>query len=294
MKITAMKNLNGDGDEYLDVSTLADGVTYEKVALVVDATPGVTKMMSGFAKFYLKDVNANVIRAVLFDVKDFVFSGLKMSAFKNKPVKLRFAVQEWGGSLSLIIDGSFGIEEYSGDFDYSRFVGSIDFDREFLNQFYSRFDDVVPEDLHFMTDSTLGQGRTGALGKIMESVVVTLSSYSGLLGDSFGSLMHVCHKGLIAEYRLSKLRQRESVFSDAKVFELFTSLNNLYLEDPYYLQVHDLMRCIFEYGKPKHLFSHLFLKAFDNAVSSLNLLLLNNGLVVGSSLSLGGVELSKF
>ena len=79
MEISKVGGFNTDSVEsgYLRFSDLVEGMAYSKIAYVLNSNAGISKTNSGFAKFFLKDVDANVLSAYLFDVKDFVFSGLK-------------------------------------------------------------------------------------------------------------------------------------------------------------------------------------------------------------------------
>ena len=54
----------------LDINTLEDGKEYDKVCYLLNYKAGLPKLDKGFYTFYVKDKNANVVAARMFDIKD--------------------------------------------------------------------------------------------------------------------------------------------------------------------------------------------------------------------------------
>ena len=73
-----------DEEKYLDISKLKEFEQITTIAYVHDVSVGRTKMESGFVKLFLKDCNSNVVSAILFDVENFVFSGINIMQFKQE------------------------------------------------------------------------------------------------------------------------------------------------------------------------------------------------------------------
>ena len=114
--------------KYLDMNGIPEAVAVDRLAYVHDVSLGNTKYGDGFITFFLKDCNAKIVTARLFNVADAMMSGMSIAGFKHKPVQLRCVAQEFNGSLSLIIDGVSGISVYDGEFDFDRFIGRVNSD----------------------------------------------------------------------------------------------------------------------------------------------------------------------
>lgn len=282
---------------YLRIGDLVEGVCYEKIALVTTAGAGLAKNSSGFAKFYLKDVNANVITAFLFDVKDFAFAGMKLSQFKGKPVLVKFTPQFFAGHVSLVIDGVQGIKEWDGEFDRRSFVGSVDFDEGLINEFVKQCSDdgwVLPIEYKLLSTDTFASGKVGAFAKCLEILAVNLKSYQTVLGEEkglFGKLFRIAAE---TAYLCEKAKNDTEILADTRVFDIILRMVNKYREDPYYSLVLDVVKAVSGQDQPKHLLSHVIMKSFKQAVEILNLVSLNNSLTIGASVETGGALLLKY
>jgi len=89
-----------DDGLYLDVAQLSVGCDYKKVCLVRDVKSGMTVYQDGYYTFYVKDCNANIIAARLFNPKDFLEDGFDAMYLKGKPVQMEFTAQIYNGSWS--------------------------------------------------------------------------------------------------------------------------------------------------------------------------------------------------
>lgn len=288
----------GKDDIFLDVSGLVDGLTYEKVALVVSANAGVARDSSGFARFYLKDINSNVVCARLFNVKDFSACGTVLAGFKNRPVKLRFLAQRFNGSMSLIVDGDYGIKVYEGEFDRSRFVGRYQFDSDYVEHTAVRFglpdNWKLPVEYKVASFQEIGQGRVGAFAKMVELCTRQLSGYPDLDGVDGKELFQAFFVTVECYYRLLKVKEVYGVLNDVKAFEVISGINTMDYDKELKAIVLDSVRPLAEFGSPKHLYSHLINGAVSSAVANLGLVLCNNQLIIGATAKTGGVLLSKF
>lgn len=296
-KISGFDTDNMD-DKYLRLSDLVEGVPGSKAAYVLDSDARVSRTNSGFAKFFLKDVDANVISAFLFDVKDFVFSGLKLSQFKGKAVMIHFVPQVFNGRYSLIINGKLGIEEYKGEFDRKRFVGEIKYFAGTVIKLGKQVfgeDWELPAEYKICSFDSVGQGKTGAFIKMLEIAANTLVGYKTMLdGSDFGVLLKVFFAVAEAEYKVLGCRQDTEVLEDVSVFAVFESLSRKYREDEYFHIILDAIKGVCGYGGGRSLYSHLVLNAIECAKHSIDLVLSNNTLITGAVASVGDVELLKY
>lgn len=296
MKI--MDGVNGgNSNDFLDITQLLEGNIYEKVALVTSASAGLTKQMSGFAKFFLKDIHSNVICARLFDVEDFNICGLKLTAFKNKPVKIKFVVQMFNGSPSLIIDGSYGVQEYTGAFDYGQFIGTMDYDDTIITALGKRiFGDSWELNPAYKVESfdTVGQGRVGAFMKVFDIAMSTLAGYANIDGiDYAGVLLPVAFEAMECLFYREKNRNTFGVLDNIKNFDYLMNMNSKYHMTDLQVPVIDTLRVIMETAKPSNIYSHLVTSSINNALTNINLVLVNNSLSIGSFTNVGGAYLSK-
>lgn len=285
-------------DGYLRLSDLTEGLPYTKIAYVLNSDARVSKTNSGFAKFFLKDVDANVVSAFLFDVKDFVFSGLKISQFKGKAVKVNFVPQVFNGRYSLVIDGELGIQEYTGEFDRKRFVGEIKYFADTiikLGKLVYGEDWEIPPEYRISAFDSIGQGKSGAFLKMMEIAAGSLVTYRTMLGNGdFLVLLKVFFAVMEAEHKVLKCKQNTEIMEDVGIFSVFESLSRKYREDAHFHIILDAVKSVCGYGSGKSLYSHLVLNAIEQAGYNIDLVLTNNTLIVGAATKVGGVDLLKY
>jgi hypothetical protein len=298
VNISSINDLSGSSDLYLDISKLVEGLTYEKVALVTSADASLTKANTGFAKFYLKDLNANVVTAYLFDVENFAFCGVKLSGFKNRPVILKFVVQHFNGGLSLVVDREYGIKVYDGEFDRGRFIGKYDIDEGMVKSMASRcFGSKweFPVEYRVRAFSNIGQGRVGAFGKLVELSLHQLNGYLSLSGVVEKDLLGVFFVATEFYFRILEAREVYGFLEGVKSLEIISSLNQYdYWDSEMKAIVIDTVMPLAGLGKPKHLYSHLIHNAVQMSADAMNLILANNRMIVGASSNIGGVLLSKY
>ena len=290
-----LTKVSGEADNYLRVSELCENLNYTKVAYVMDTDIGVSKTESGYAKFYLKDANATVVTAFLFNVQDFANSGVKLSMMKGKPVLVTFIPQVYHGRASLLIDGEQGIRVWDGKFEQSIFIGKVDYNEQLIIKSAQSVlsDWEFPAEFRVFTDNKLGQGREGAYPRVVEMALRTLAGYTRSVPDGKG-LLCVFFALVDAKFRLMKLRQTFDFLTDAKIFDVVNEISQKQHDSEYYPIIVDGVRALAGFGKPTHLYSLLSLEALKQAESALNLIVINEGLVTGTSLEIGGVVLSKY
>lgn len=300
MRFTKVDSLDSSKPavEYLRISDLTEGLSYTKVALVSSAQAGLTKASSGYAKFFLKDVDSNVVMAFLFDVKDFAVSGITLNQLQGKPVEVKFIAQLYNGSMSLLIDGSFGVREWKGEFDREAFVGKIEFDEDAINRVgqmvYKNDDWKIPISYKLLSVDTIGQGRVGAFVKQIEMALQFVLSSGSLFGEDFGDVLRVFFIAVDCLFWKNK-QSDTSVMNIVERFDLVVRCSSKYRDDPLYPVILDTVKAVLGEGSPQHLVSHVISRAFNQALEVINLSCINKSLVVGASKHLGGdVVLLKY
>lgn len=297
MELIKVDNLNSTGDNYLRISELTEGIVYEKVALVSSAGAGLARTNTGFAKFYLKDANACVCAAFLFDVENFAVSGLKLTQFRGCPVLVKFVAHEYNGSMSLVIDGKAGIRAWDGEFDRKKFVGEVEFDEKRIIDFGRRVisaDFKLPPEWRLLSSFNIGSGKVGAFMKALEMTVASIESEQSLLGDDWKLAGRIVFVVAHAIYSVELVKQTAGVLEDTKIFDFIMATHSKYREDEYYAVILDAVKAAVRLQPPKHLISHLVLKSFNQAIEVVNLVDRNNALIYGASTDVGGALLLKF
>lgn len=298
MNLTLTDGFNSETTpDYLRLSDLQEGVEYTKIAFVTDAGSGLSKANTGFAKFYLKDIDSNVVSAFLFDVQDYIFSGIKLAQFKGKAVKITFVLNYYNGKHNLVINGQKGIEEYTGEIDKSKFIGHLDYN---VNNIVKVAKIVVDPNWEFPVEWTLtsfdniGQGRVGAFAKVLELTFNSLLGYKSVMDPSdYEALMCSFIITMEAKFRIMK-SEALTIGAGKAIFDIFESMNNKYKEHKYFNIIHDCLTGICNYGGRTSMHAHLIFNSFNQAVENINLILINKALIVGSTTKVGGVDLSKF
>lgn len=298
MEIRRVDSLANQDEVFLDASKLVEGIVYERVALVVDANAGLTRFNSGFTRFFLKDVNANVVCARLFDVKDFETCGIKLAEFRNKPVKLKFYAQKYNGNMSLVVDGDYGIKVYTGIFDRARFIGKYDFNVDAIvslaNWCFGGSGWKFPVEYGMASFTEIGQGRVGAFAKVMEMSFATLSGCLQLQGVNGKELIRVAFTVFECYYRLLKAKETYGFLEEVKAFDILIGIDGMDIDRELRAVIVNCVKPLANFGHATHLYSHLINSAVNNAVFTLELVLQNNSLIVGATTEVGGMPLSKF
>ena len=295
--------INKDAELYLDMNNVPEYKLIERVAYVHDVVLKTSKYDSGFATFILKDVNANTVAARLFDVEDFMLSGIKATAFKHKPVKFKCTVQEFNGTLSIIIDGKTGISLWDGDFDYARFIGKVNFSLERpINSLIERFGSenlegfmstgTYPKEWETASLEALCNGRVGAYAKFAEIVVKSIAPL--LTQENASDLLSIMSVTLEHYFEYLKKRQATDFIGTLSAFDDLNYVNNKYSESNNKLIYLDALMAVIGTEKPLHLYAHTVSAAFTYAKTVLNLRTKFEGMPLGTKTFIGGVELSKY
>lgn len=281
---------------YLDMQKIPELKEVQRIAYVHDVTYGTSRNDSGYVRFFLKDCNGNTTIAMLFDVEDFMMSGIKIAAFKHKPVVFKCVVQEHRGKLSLILSGKEGVRIYDGPFDYNRFIGSVEFSSVAMQDCIlsmgvdaqiSRWDTTAIEEL--------ARGKYGAYNRVVELAFGALSPVIYGMEENAGK--ELLDTFLItAEYYFRYLKDKQStdVIGTLGIYSYLYTISQRYHDNNNKLLYLDALSAVVGSDKPKHLYAHLIKNAFENAKTTLVLQQQFDVIPMGTKTFVGGVELSKY
>lgn len=282
--------------KYLDVNKLVEGIVFHGVAYVHDVSLGMSKFESGFVKFFLKDCNANVITATLFDVEDFMMSGISVAALRHKAIEFKGATQEYRGRKSIVIDGREPVKVYDGEFDYARFIGTVksdlsDFERTCVDA------DITIDNVNWEKTSfdELCRGKCGAYSRFIELSFGTckpmLNAFTDEERKEFLSTFVITAENY---FKYLKKHQNIEVIGSLGVYELLSCISSKYADDNAKMIYLDTLSAVVGADKPKHLYAHLIKEAFDTARFTLTLQSQYETMPIGTKMHVGGVDLSKY
>lgn len=299
-----ISSLTGVPDEcqLLDTACIYDGQALNCIAYAQSCSVKFTKVGQTFATFLLKDKNANVITARLFNLSE---ESAKISqTFARKPVQIHGEVQVFNGTYSIILDGNSGVSLYSGDFDYMSFLGSYKVDLSAAATIYEKvIGSKLPEESYKnFTIDFLGNGRVGAFAKLFDMALSNLLFLENLPGVDLHDLLQ-CYFIAMQQYYIILVKFAK--LGPLGKITLLDTYNDVHCDDNIRYLVLDTLRSICENSKPLHVYAHIIYDALMQANRTMQLLEANTLLVDGADTSVyftdllgnnisGGVELLKY
>ena len=238
----------------LDINTLEDGKEYDKICYLLNYKAGLTKQDKGFYTFYVKDKNANVVAARMFDIKDYVDEGFTAMLMKSKAVKISFVAQIWNGSWSLVVKN---IEIWNGNFSYENYIGKAEYSVDALEAVYeSLFSQAINPEYYSEFFPSLCGGRIGGFISVLEKSFTQLYSYQlqSLNVQDLHRCFFIC---MDAYFNYLKLEKHFGIVPSQKVFEVINSIHFQYPESPYLNEITDTVLALTGLAKPQHIYSHL-------------------------------------
>lgn len=289
-----MEKLTNFNDNYLDISVLEEGKRYTKVALVTNTTSGITKYDSNFFTFMIKDINANTVRAQLFNVANAIEKGFTSIFLRGKPVTITFITQIYNGQLSLILED---ISLYTDNFDYSLFIGRVNVNADRLKLLAKQLtNDEVIISLNFANTSLsfLCGGKCGGFLKLFDSTIKALYAYADFPGININDLLKVCLYTMPVYFDYLEMKDKFPIINQDSLFSLLHSLEASTSKNPLQYQITDTARALLEVTRPQHIYSHLIVKAVKSLEEQFNLITINNTLTKGTLTRVGDSELIRY
>ena len=292
-------NVSSSEELYLNMKTIPEYTVVKRVAYVQDVKLSTTKFDVGFATFILKDVNSNLVAARLFDLKDFMFSGIHAAELKHKPVIFTCTAQEYNGQISLVIDGTEGISVYDGEFDAVRFIGKVDANLKPMIDLTTRVIETMPVTIpvtqwETSTFDSLCSGKAGGYAKFAEIIYNAIVPY--LTADYEEDLLKCYLVTMEYYYNFLSAKEKAEQIGQITAYEQLNAITVRYADDNMKNLYLDCFGALVGVHKPMHLFSHILHSAATYARSTLGLFTKFDTIPFGSKIQLGagGVELSKY
>lgn len=288
----------GGNNKMLDIAHLELDKQYEKVGYLYNFRESTSVTQKGFFTMYLKDVNGKVIVGRLFNVDNFKDSGLTMQALKGKPVKVNFHVQEFNGSLSLIINT---VSVYTGDFDYGSFIGKV----EGVEDFFAYTQDVLcklsdrdiklPSIYRTKSLRRIYDGRAGGYTKLLQMVVSNVISYDSIIGLDRQEIANtIAYLQEIYFRYLEQIEDIDFITKSMKMKILYDAQIKMEKVDVGSYVI-DALTALLDLGKPESLAGLLVYRMFESNTEILNFACQYDKMLVGVTRQVGdGTLLLKY
>ena len=275
-----IKAADADRTIDLDIKELQDGFEYEKICYLLNYKAGVTQQEKGFYTFYVKDKNANVIAARMFDPKDYVNTGFTAMLMKSKAVKIKFMAQIWNGSWSLIVND---IEAWSGEFNYEDYVGKAEYSADALEAVYSNlFSQALNPEYYSEFFPDLCDGRIGGFISVLEKSFTQLYSFK-IKSLNVKDLHQIFFIVMDAYFNFLKLKKQYGIVPSQKIFEIVNSIHFQYSDSAYLNEITDTVLSLTGLAQPQHIYSHLICGVVNQTKELLTLIYKNQTMPNGST-----------
>lgn len=285
----------GVESEFLLIRDLKVGKKYTKVAYLTNVSMGTQKNEFGFVTFYLKDCEGNLITAKLFNVADFMMSGINVTMMRKHPVELTFVVQEFNG-ISLVIDGDKGIQVWDGDFPFEKFLGVVEVDTSTIEGVGSQVIQDYKLNAMMRTASLDGiaQGRAGGFLKIFDMALAQICGCNNIVGLNFQDLVFVFYNTMELYFEVLMQRQKVNNFEDMFDDEILHNARMKFKGDERMLPIVNSLRILIGNVKPVGIEDFIIKHAVDTALTTLNAAYQLNITPTGMRTNVGGVSLLKY
>ena len=286
-------SINNTETKLLDMSRIPEAVPLTRIAYVHDVKLGRTKYDSGFITFILKDCNARVVPARLFDVANEDMTGVSVAGFKHKPVELRCVAQEFNGAISLIVDGIGGIKVIDAPVGLNQFIGQVESDlTDYVGALSTATKDVGPE---WMSSAwqrvpleSIADGKLGGYAKVVEI------AFGALKPQITDELLQAFAVTAYYYFEYLKTKQAVDVLGSLSAYQILNTVTQRFTDSESKFVYLDCLRSTIGMNKPLHLYAHLISGAFQFAETSLLLSQRFETQASGTKAFVGGVELSKY
>ena len=266
----------------LNAKVFVEGQTLQALALVVGVSSGLTKKEEGFYTFMVKDEEAHIFPARLFNVANFIENGLIASALKNKPVEIIFVPQIFNGSWSLIVKD---IQLFDGIFDYESFLGKIRTDSTFVDSKYNVAfpNEVTDPEYGVVSFLEICGGKCGGFLRLMSNCAHDLENIVNSLDYTKQEIYQVFFCTFECYYALLKYKEQFHIVNPTDLFGVLNKIDVKTKDLPVHLQIMDSCRAILGFGKPSDILSHIIYNYIETEHKALDLIETYSIMARGSS-----------
>lgn len=242
----------------------SDTVIKDRVCYVLNGKGSIARNQKGFYGFNLKTADCKIIHAVIFDVPDFIKSGLTIKSLENSLVKVSGVVSDYRSGVSLILDRIEKCEpEEILKIDSKKFLGEIENVNDMFQE-VQEFVKLIDSDLHvppvlkMKSYPKIYGGRVGGYVKFIWKWMFLISVHNDFDDGVINKAFYNCLINY-AEY-LDRLNVMEVITTIDKV-QILKSIPDDNSNVSAVTQ--DAMQAILGLGKPEHLYSKIIYECFD-------------------------------
>lgn len=275
-------------NEYLRLDDLTINGVYRKIAYVFGVKTGVSSLDKGYYTFYLKDIDANVVNGIMFEIKNFIEQGYDLIYFKNKPVEIEFKATTFAGMWSLQLDS---IKVTNAPIQLERFIGKVDNSgSEKIESIYKTImpDFNIPREYALLSLASICNGRCGGALKLFTTVSSKLVTYNEFPNVELKNLLWVFTECFDVYINYLKLKNEFYVTDTAQEYGLLQKLYFKHKDKKVFSLLIDVACALIGLSKPKHLYSHMIVTELNDTVRNFELIYKNNILPLGTSASIVG------
>lgn len=286
-------------DNYLRVEDLMLGTEYQKVAYLSGYKTGINKLDRGFYTLYFKDANGTSLLGNWNNVTDFIESGKAINDLKKRPVKIRFEVSEFNGSLSLNI---IELESYDPvDFPYQNFVGSVNKVEASMLAVNSILGKVlgsnytVDSRYNTISLSPIFDGKCGGYAKLLELIIYDLATYQSVSNISLQVLVKTFYEVQKGYFNYLLAKEKADIVSKSDLLDIL-QLSSAENKDSECLPI--IIDCLSALmgltDNIENVYAIIIASAFRTKIENLNLISVYNTMVIGAEKQWGKYKLLKY
>lgn len=255
-------------NEYLNLNDLFQNQKFSKICLVKDVKSGVSILGQGYYTFYVRDCNAHVLTARLFNPDGFSDSGFNALLLKGKPAKIDFTATIYNGNWSLVLEK---ISLYNGDFDYDVWLGDASVKFKLPDEIEKVIaEGHVPFDFYNVSVlNGINNGKKGSAARLYLNVLKRLLEFR----DTFqtNGLIDVFNASFDFWFRYQQLKDKFEIIDAKSSFALKNDIFKRYERSVYITSIMETCLALIKEGEPKHLFCHIICDLMNTEIGIMNL-----------------------
>lgn len=287
-KIDSRKNLINLKEE-----DLVNKIPFSRICYVVNQGSGISKIEKGFYRLTVKTCDGLSVPAMIFDLKDFINSGLDVAALVGKFIEIQGTTSTWGYSYSIIVDKIFLIDQDCVE-DKDLFLGKTEDVDLLLQQCAGAFKNLdncsVPSIYRIGSYPSIYNGEVGGYVKFIWKWIYQCMVYSNDMGSEFLSTLYytIIYYGRY----LDRVNSSDIITCRDKI-DLLKSIPTIEGSSVNSV-VFDAMQAILGLGEPEHLFAHVVYNTFKNTQLTATMLSDWRITVMGGASTSKGYVLRKY
>lgn len=289
---------SGVSDKLLDITALEPGSDYHKVAYLYDIDVGTDRLEKGFFRMFLKDINGNIIIARMFNLnQNQTENFIEAKTLKGKAIDIYFRTDLYNGTLSLTLNS---FELYSGLLDYSLFIGAVsnvEKSYQFITNIFEKSGvNNVKIPYTYKTDSftSLCDGRMGGFIKLVEVVLLMLTSMDGIPGISHKELIDIWYLVQEGYYNYLKRLEFLDIMSNEEKIDMLYSFKRKIAGEDVSIYAVDTYSSLIGFSKPQTVQSVILCNTINGVIETMRLACVNNSMVPGSTRMDNNLVLIKY